>query len=365
MDLVEKLFATTDLYKILNISADKAGDEKALKSGYLRAALKYHPDKASEDERETKTQQFQVITRIYELLKDSDLRKSYDETGEWPDKEDFVMDYSSFRTLDEQTILDFKKGYLGSDEEKDDVKRLYKEGKGDIFHVIENLFFANILDDEERVQNIIDGLIEDGEMDKLGKGVDKKVRDKKIKKAKKEAAEAEELRKEMKLDNGLEGLKNAIARNATGRNTFLDDLEKKYAGAEKNGKATASASNGRGRPRKTPVVVEENDDNDDTDEADDVEEDEVPKSKKRKSQPVKKPSSSRGRGRPKKAAPVEVDDEVEDLEDDDEDIEEDVSEDEAPKSKKKKVEAPKVTASKKKPAGSTGRGRGRPPKTKK
>lgn len=72
--------------------------------------------------------------------------------------------------------------YSGSDEEKDDVKRLYKEGKGDIFHVIENLFFANILDDEERVQNIIDGLIEDGEMDKLGKGVDKKVRDKKIKK---------------------------------------------------------------------------------------------------------------------------------------------------------------------------------------
>lgn len=52
-----------------------------VKSGYLRAALKYHPDKASEDERETKTQQFQVITRIYELLKDSDLRKSYDETG--------------------------------------------------------------------------------------------------------------------------------------------------------------------------------------------------------------------------------------------------------------------------------------------
>lgn len=31
MDLVEKLFATTDLYKILNISADKAGDEKARK----------------------------------------------------------------------------------------------------------------------------------------------------------------------------------------------------------------------------------------------------------------------------------------------------------------------------------------------
>lgn len=44
----------------------------------------------------------------------------------------------------------------------------------------------------------------------------------------------------MKLDNGLEGLKNAIARNATGRNTFLDDLEKKYAGAEKNGKGRVS-----------------------------------------------------------------------------------------------------------------------------
>jgi hypothetical protein len=46
---------------------------------------------------------------------------------------------------------------------------------------LDNLFFANILDDEKRVQDIIEDLIDSGDMDKLGKGVDKKARDKKIK----------------------------------------------------------------------------------------------------------------------------------------------------------------------------------------
>jgi hypothetical protein len=48
---------------------------------------------------------------------------------------------------------------------------------------LDNLFFANILEDEERVQGIIDEMIESGEMDKIGNGlVDKKARTRKINK---------------------------------------------------------------------------------------------------------------------------------------------------------------------------------------
>ena len=52
-----------------------------MKSAYLKAALANHPDKGDEAEREIRTQKFQVIKQIYDLLQDEDLRKSYDETG--------------------------------------------------------------------------------------------------------------------------------------------------------------------------------------------------------------------------------------------------------------------------------------------
>jgi DnaJ-class molecular chaperone len=52
-----------------------------VKSAYLKSALAWHPDKGAATEREVRTQKFQVISKIYELLKDEELRRSYDETG--------------------------------------------------------------------------------------------------------------------------------------------------------------------------------------------------------------------------------------------------------------------------------------------
>jgi len=107
LDLVELVFGTRDVYAVLNnISSKDATDPKKRKlyswllspftqflklefnlilflvrAGYLRAALAYHPDKASPMEKDKSTQKFQILTKIYEVLKDDDNRKAFEETG--------------------------------------------------------------------------------------------------------------------------------------------------------------------------------------------------------------------------------------------------------------------------------------------
>lgn len=53
----------------------------AVRSAYMKAAIKYHPDKQEEKDREDATKKFQIVQKIYELFKDSELRKIYDQTG--------------------------------------------------------------------------------------------------------------------------------------------------------------------------------------------------------------------------------------------------------------------------------------------
>jgi len=52
-----------------------------VRTAYLKAALKFHPDKAPVEDREEYTKKFQLIKKIYDLFQDKDLKKSYDETG--------------------------------------------------------------------------------------------------------------------------------------------------------------------------------------------------------------------------------------------------------------------------------------------
>jgi len=244
--VVKELFETEDLYEVLGITKEKVTDEKALRSAYMKAALKNHPDKAPAEERETCTKKFQIIQKVYELFKDEELRKIYDQTGTWPDDEKIELDIASFGRLDENAILEFKKMYQGSEEERQDIKKYYEEGNGDIFHICDNVFFLNVLDDEEKVNSIVESLIESGEMKKLTKGVKSaKVRDQKIKKAKKEAAEAEEVMKEKNLGGGMDDLKKMILAKQKSRGSFLDDLEKKYGGADAGSKKKS------GKPGKT------------------------------------------------------------------------------------------------------------------
>ena len=62
-----------DLYKILGV--DKGADDNVLKKAYRKLAMKHHPDKGG-DEKE-----FKDISEAYEILSDSNKRKTYDLGG--------------------------------------------------------------------------------------------------------------------------------------------------------------------------------------------------------------------------------------------------------------------------------------------
>ncbi|XP_047962277.1 chaperone protein DnaJ-like isoform X1 [Salvia hispanica] len=66
-----------DYYKILEVDYD-ASDE-AIRSNYIRLALRWHPDKKKSEE--TATSKFQEISEAYQVLSDPVKRHEYDNMG--------------------------------------------------------------------------------------------------------------------------------------------------------------------------------------------------------------------------------------------------------------------------------------------
>ena len=63
-------------YEILDVEKTASNDE--IKKAFRKLAIKYHPDKVSEEEKESSTKQFQLISEAYETLSDPDKKYSYD-----------------------------------------------------------------------------------------------------------------------------------------------------------------------------------------------------------------------------------------------------------------------------------------------
>lgn len=68
-----------DLYEILEVSSNATDVE--IKKAYRKLALKYHPDKASEEDREESEVHFKKISFAYEVLIDEEKRQNYDLYG--------------------------------------------------------------------------------------------------------------------------------------------------------------------------------------------------------------------------------------------------------------------------------------------
>ena len=66
-------------YNILGVS--KNASESELKKAYRKLAMKHHPDK-NHDKKEENEKIFKEVTTAYDILKDPEKRKIYDELGE-------------------------------------------------------------------------------------------------------------------------------------------------------------------------------------------------------------------------------------------------------------------------------------------
>ncbi len=160
-------FGIADLYEIFGVQASSCLED--IKKAYRKLALKHHPDRGGSKEK------FQALSLAYSILSDEEKKKIYDETGcledaeEGPDlnEENFEFWNNYFRSIFPKVTVEkidqFKKTYLGSEEEQKDVIDAYLKHHGDLQKIMECVMFAEE-GHEERISQIIDNAIAEGQL---------------------------------------------------------------------------------------------------------------------------------------------------------------------------------------------------------
>lgn len=243
LEELESLFGAQGLYEVLNVG--KTASESDIKRAYRRLSLKVHPDRVHGDgEKERATKKFQALCKVYSILSNKELRAVYDETGEVGEEiveqeRDWLYYWRvMFPQITTEDISKFEKEYKGSDEELKDLKEAYVQYEGDMDKLLETVLCASV-EDEERFRELLQDGIDNGELpqfDTFIKHDRKKKKARKVK-AKKEAAEAEELAKELGIGKKND-LASMIMKRQTDReaemNNFFAGLEDKYCQSNKS-----------------------------------------------------------------------------------------------------------------------------------
>lgn len=315
------LFNSTNLYQVLGIENGKTTSLAEIKKAYHKVSLKVHPDKVEESLKEESKAKFQALGKVYSILSDPEKRKLYDETGRIDGEEFFVTerdwdDYWKlmFKKITEEDIKDFFKNYQKSQEEKDDLLRLYKKHEGDMNKILTDMFSESILDDEERFREIIQTAINDKEVDAFDMFVNesKEKKNKRKQKYEKEAKEAEKMKNKLGLPDDLT---KAIALNQENRmkktEQLLKNMEEKYSKPAKRKKdadnydvLVEKNNDKEKKPKKKKQKDEESDESielkseeDDDDDNDDDDEEENTTRKKLVRKPSKRATIQKPRVR--------------------------------------------------------------------
>lgn len=279
-ELPEDLSRFTDIdpYEVLGLDPAVADQitETQIKKAYRLKALKCHPDKAKTDSERTEFHAlFQTVALAYSVLGDERRRKRYDATGSMEDAardegegEDMKQFFADLwkAEITEEMIENDKQVYRNSGEEKADVLKYYLEGEGSMQVVMENVLHTTD-EDEERLRAMIQAAIDAGEVEAFAAFTKKESKAAKLRRkaaAKKEAAEAEELSKELGLDktkakggkkkgDSDEGSLLALIQGRSQKRmaSLIEGLEAKYGG---------SASAGEPSKKKKKVASEPSED---------------------------------------------------------------------------------------------------------
>ncbi|XP_078053714.1 dnaJ homolog subfamily C member 9-like [Augochlora pura] len=262
LDLCEQYFGARDFYEVLKIS--RTANDKQVKKAYHQLSLLVHPDRVEEDVKAEATEKFKVLGRIHSILSDSEKRKIYDQSGQYDEESEEMMmrnwaDYwkTLFKKITVEDINNYEKNYKGSEIEIKDLKRAYMDSEGDMDYILETVPFTSC-DDEPRLHDIIQGLIEKGEVPEYKAFTEESEKKKLRRKRKwaKEAEEAERLEKMLKIENEENAAANNLALAIQSRNEarasqsdkFFDALIDKYAKkAEKSTRKKSTPS----KPAKT------------------------------------------------------------------------------------------------------------------
>jgi len=138
-------------YEILGIPKNSSIEE--IKKAYKTLVKKFHPDKIS-DNNKKKERKFEIITEAYNLLKDEESRKQFDEISEIIDStkkghKDLRDEYHEYLKASEYNNI------LTEDEKDELVKKLKEEWKVDE-NILTKEELKKKIDDMEMIRNIQD-----------------------------------------------------------------------------------------------------------------------------------------------------------------------------------------------------------------
>ncbi|CAK5075304.1 unnamed protein product [Meloidogyne enterolobii] len=262
-----RIFGTKDLFIILNLERTTTNLTSAkIKKAYYQQSILWHPDRFaasdiySDEEREVATKKFQILSKAYNILSDSEKRSVYMETGKFDfddDDEENSKDWFSvwrgmFKKVTKEDIEEYLKKFRGSQQEMNDVKNAYVKYKGDMDKILETVIGADV-QNEDRIREIIRHFIELGELPSLPKYKNEKPisRVRRMKRAAYEAKRAEKVVEEMRALGSAGGSKDGEEENGGGKgdlgslilanqkkrekqqDDFLAHLEQKYGGNPK------------------------------------------------------------------------------------------------------------------------------------
>jgi len=235
LDDCKQYFGSNDLYEVLGVKSDAKDNE--IKSAYRKQSLRVHPDRAEDKDKEVAKRAFQTLSKVHYILSDKSHRQTYDETGIIPSDDSFESkaDWSEywrllFPKITLKDVESFLNKYIGSEDEKNDLKTYYNRFEGDM----DSISQCMIGFDETRTRELIQQLIDVEEVPEYENFVNESTdkREKRSKKAAKEAKLAEKEAKKMKSSE--DDLALAIkTKNKSGFDDLIAGLEAKYGGNQK------------------------------------------------------------------------------------------------------------------------------------
>lgn len=248
LDLCEKYFGCRDLYEVLKIP--KTANEKQVRKAYHKLSLLVHPDRVEENEKVEATEKFKVLGKIHSVLSDKEKKAIYDESGDFDEESDEMVERDwreywrmLFKPITIKDINDYEKKYKGSEQERNDLKRAYLDGKGDMDFILEAVPFTHT-EEEPRLKDLIQGMIDEGEVPVYKAFTDEtpKKRERRKRKWEKEAQEAAKLKEEKGLGDTQNDLEMLIQKRQQARaqefDSFFDTLAQKYGGGKSGTKKT-------------------------------------------------------------------------------------------------------------------------------
>lgn len=233
-----KVKKAESFYEVLNV--DKNATQSEIRKSYYKLALKYHPDRipATSDE-STKTEiesKFKSISFAYEVLSSPDKRELYERNpSAFSEGSTDISKFTElFTKITTQDIEDFKQHYIGSAEELEDIMASYMRNYGDIAKIAEEVFFGSVYEEERYMDIIKRQIAREILPDYITNGKSPDSHRKKalrIKKAEKEAAEAEAYAKQLGLSDTKDGSNLTALIQSKQKYRFddmINNLESKY-----------------------------------------------------------------------------------------------------------------------------------------